>query len=318
MRLVISIINYRTPDLTLNCLRSLSSEIEIDRDFVVVVDNASGDDSIDRIEAAIADNQWQQWVRVFPSPVNGGFSAGHNLVFQQFPADAYLLLGSDTIVRSGAISTLTNALQSDPKIGLIGPRLEALDGTPQISCFRNRSPIGEFLDAAATGILTRFLKAYNILIPVSDVPIDAEWISFACVLLRSEVIQQIGKMDEGYFLYFEDIDYCRRTNAAGWQIRYIPAAKVVHFKGGSGAVQANMRNRQRLPTYYYASRSRYFAKFYGRMGLWGANCCWLVGRTISWMREILGNKMPHTCEGKAWDIWTNGLHPMKANCDPED
>lgn len=311
MRLIISIINYRTPDLILDCLHSLQPEIEVDRDFVVVVDNASGDDSIKQIERSISENKWVNWVTILPSPVNGGFSAGHNLVFQQFTAEAYLLLGSDTIVRSGAISILKEFLQRYSQVGLISPRLEGLDGTPQISCFRDRSPVGEFLCAAATGVLTKLLKPYDILIPVAEIPINIEWISFACVLIRLEVIQQIGGMDEGYFLYFEDIDYCRRARTAGWQILYVPDARVVHFKGGSGEVQASLKSRQRLPAYYYASRSRYFAKFYGKMGLWLANLCWLVGRMISYLREVVGNKTPHTCKDEARDIWTNGLNPMK-------
>jgi N-acetylglucosaminyl-diphospho-decaprenol L-rhamnosyltransferase len=311
MFLVLSIINYRTPDLIVDCLHSLQSEIEVDRDLVVVVDNASGDDSIEQIERSIAENKWKKWVKLLPSPINGGFSAGHNLVFKQFTAEAYLLLGSDTIVRSETISILKNAMQRYPQVGLIGPRLEGLDGTPQISCFRDRSPVGEFLCAAATGVLTKLLKSYDILIPISEVPIEAEWISFACVLIRREVIQQIGEMDEGYFMYFEDMDYCRRSRASGWQILYLPDARVVHIKGGSGEVQASLKNRQRLPAYYYTSRSRYFAKFYARMGLWLANLCWLAGRTISYLREVVGNKTPHTCKDEVKDIWKNGLEPMK-------
>lgn len=311
MRLVISILNYRTPDLILDCLRSLQPEVKIDRDLVVVVDNASGDDSIQRIERAITENQWQQWVQLVPSPVNGGFSAGHNITFQRFSADAFLVLGSDTILRPGAIAILKDAMERYPEAGLIGPRLEYLDGTPQISCFRYPSAVSESIAAAGTGVVTKLLKSYDILIPVSETSIEAEWISFACVLIRNSVIRQIGWMDEGYFMYYEDIDYCRRARMAGWQIRYIPAARVVHFKGGSGAVQASISSRKRPPTYYYASRARYFAKYYDRTGLWLANLSWLAGRTISWGREAIRNKAPHTCDRQAEDIWTNGWNPLK-------
>lgn len=312
MRLVISILNYRTPDLILDCLRSLQSEVQIDRDLVVVVDNASGDDSIERIERAITENQWQQWVQLVPSPVNGGFSAGHNITFQRFSADAFMVLGSDTIVRRGALNILKDALERYPEAGLIGPRLEYLDGTPQISCFRNPSPASESIAAAGTGVVTKLLKSYDILIPVSETSIETEWISFACVLIRNSVIRQIGLMDEGYFMYYEDIDYCRRAQMAGWRIRYIPSARVVHFKGGSGAVQASISSRKRPPGYYYASRSRYFAKYYDRTGLWLANLSWLAGRSISWGRETIRNKAPHTCDRQAEDIWTNGWSPLKS------
>ena len=102
MSLSIVIINYRTPELVINCLASLANEVEVGRDSVVVVDNASGDDSIARIEQAITDNKWHDFVRLLPSTINGGFSAGNNLGIKAVEADAYLLLNSDTIVRSGA------------------------------------------------------------------------------------------------------------------------------------------------------------------------------------------------------------------------
>jgi N-acetylglucosaminyl-diphospho-decaprenol L-rhamnosyltransferase len=311
MRLVISIINYRTPSLIVDCLSSLQSQVEIDRDLVVVVDNASGDDSIEQIQKAITENHWESWVKLLPSPVNGGFSAGHNLVLQGFTAQAYLILGSDTLVRPGAIAALLDAMQTHPEAGFIGPRLEWPDATPQISCFRYRSPIEELIGSACTGPVTKLLKNYEVILPVSDTPIEPQWLSFACVLLRREVIEQIGPMDEGYFMYFEDIDYSRRAQSAGWKMLYWPQARVVHLKGGSGPVQASVAARKRPPAYLYASRSRYFTKFYGPIGLWMANACWLTGRSISLARELVGNKQPHTCDKQAQDIWMNWRNPMQ-------
>lgn len=312
MRLAIVIINYRTPKLVIDCLASLQPEIEVGQDSVVVVDNASGDNSVEQIEQAITRNNWSSWVKLLPSTVNGGFSAGNNLGIKALTADAYLLLNSDTIVRTGAIQSLLDAMESHPKAGLISPRLEWLDGTPQISCFRDRSPVSEVIASAQTGPITKLLQRYDVPIPVSDTPIEPEWTSFACVLIRREVIEQIGLMDEGYFMYRDDNDYCRRAREAGWQILHWPHAKVVHLRGGSGSVKSDMVQRKRPPNYWYASRSRYFAKFYGKIGLWVANLLWLTGRSISLAREVVGNKKPHTCEYTAQDIWTNWLDPMKS------
>ena len=114
MRLCIVIINYRTPKLVIDCLASLENEIEAGKDLVMVVDNASGDDSIEQIERAITENNWD-FVRMLPSSVNGGFSAGNNLGIKVVKADAYLLLNSDTIVRTGAIKSLLQAMESNPE-----------------------------------------------------------------------------------------------------------------------------------------------------------------------------------------------------------
>lgn len=311
MRLAIIIVNYRTPKLVIDCLISLQNEIEIGCDAVVVVDNASDDRSVEQIEKAINENNWKQWVQIVPSNVNGGFSAGNNIGIGTLKADAHLLLNSDTVVRPEAIKSLLEAMQAHPQAGLISPRLEWPDSMPQISCFRYHSPLSELINAAATGPITKLLNKYNVPLTLSDTPIEPQWTSFACVLIRCEVIEQIGLMDEGYFMYFDDVDYCRRARNAGWKILHWPEARVVHLRGGSGSVKADLAARKRPKPYLYASRSRYFTKFYGLIGLWIANLFWLAGRCISLSRELVNHKKPHTCEYAARDIWMNWRQPMK-------
>jgi N-acetylglucosaminyl-diphospho-decaprenol L-rhamnosyltransferase len=226
-------------------------------------------------------------------------------------AGFYLLLNSDTRVEPGAISILLKAMAAHPEVGLIDPRLQEPSGEAQVSCFRYRSPMSEFLAAARTGSLSKLFKRFEVPLPVSDVPIEPQWISFACVLIRRQVIDQIGPLDEGYFMYTEDVDYCRRTRQSGWRILYEPRAKVTHLQSGSSSLKSAIYARQRLPRYYYASRSRYFGKFYGgSVGLCLTNLLWITGRLISLMREVLGTKQPHLCANTARDIWTNWLHPM--------
>lgn len=312
VKLAIVILNYRTPQLVIDCLKSLETEVQVNPMIqVIVVDNNSADDSIPIIEKAIQDHTWQNWAKLIASPVNGGFSAGNNIGIQSIEAEAYLLLNSDTIIRSGAIAHLLEAMANHPEAGIISPRLEWPDGTPQISCFRNHSSISELIDAAATNPITKLFNQYNVPIPVSDQPHTCEWTSFACVLVRKSVIDQIGLMDAGYFMYFDDIDFCRRSKKAGWQILHWPIARVVHLRGGSSSVKADVKQRKRPPKYLYASRSRYFTKFYGITGLWVANLFWYIGRSVSFLRELVGNKEPHTCEKEIWDIWTNCLYPMQ-------
>jgi GT2 family glycosyltransferase len=311
MQLAIIILNYKTPQLVVDCLDTLKHEVNADQHIVIVVDNASGDGSVEHIEVAIQTNHWQEWARVLPSPVNGGFSAGNNLGMQAVDAEYYLLLNSDTLVRSGAIASLLKATELYPSAGLISPRLEWPDETPQISCFRYHTPVSELIHSAATGPLTKLFNRYDVPIPVGDKPFEPEWTSFACVLVRREVIQHIGFMDEGYFMYYDDVDYCRRARDAGWAVVHYPAARIVHLRGGSGPVKEALKARKRPRSYLYASRSRYFAKFYGPVGLWTANAMWLLGRGISALRELIGHKQPHTCEYEERDIWMNWRNPLK-------
>ena len=312
--LCVVILNHRTPELTIDSLRSLAEESRTIDDFsAVVVDNDSGDGSADRIERAIRENGWASWARVLRSAVNGGFAAGNNLGIRAVDSRYYLLLNSDTIVRRGALRALLDAAAENPRAGLVSPRLEWPDGEAQISCFRYPSPLSELLWSAGTGVLTRLLHRFAVPAGVLDHPAEAEWTSFACVLIRREVVEEIGHLDEGYFMYYEDVDYCRRARRGGWQVLHWPAARVVHLRGGSSPVKSQAKARKRRSRYYYASRARYFGKFYTRVGLWGANAFWTLGLGISLTRKLLEGRTPHMCEKEHVDIWTNALKPLRGH-----
>ena len=312
-RTAVIIINFRTPGLTIDCLETLVDEIDPRHDVVIVVDNDSGDDSIPTIQAEIGQANWGDWVTLVPSGRNGGFSFGNNVGIQLVEAENYLLLNSDTLVHPGAIGTLRRVLEEDAHVGLAGPRLEWPNGDPQISCFRYRNPISELLAAASTGPITKLLNRYETPLPVEPTKTEPDWASFACILIRGEVFKQVGLMDEGYFMYFEDIDYCRRARKLGWAVVNEPAARVVHLRGGSSNVKQALAQRKRPPRFYYESRARYFAKFYGKPGLWLTNVMWSVGRTIEWIRVTFTGRPQLTCEKEAIDNWIGWWNPLNAN-----
>jgi GT2 family glycosyltransferase len=313
-RLAVVILNYRTADLTIECLRTLAPEIAPHDDrCAVVVDQNSGDDSADEITRAVDQNRWAGWVTLVRSPKNLGFAGGNNLGMQSVPAAHYMLFNSDARATPGCIDAMLDALAQQPaEIGAVGPRLQDPDGTPQISCFRYRTPLTEFLDAAGTGVLDRLFSGRLVPMGVFDEPIQPHWESFACIMLRREVIERVGPMDDQYFMYFEDIDYARRMRRAGYRMLHWPAARVVHLRGKSSSVKSAMKARKRVPRYYYQARSRYYAKFYGGVpGLWFTNMLWLMGRSIAWLRETFGRKTPDVCEFQGRDNWTNWLMPMQ-------
>ena len=309
MKLAVVLLNYCTPELIGPCIASFADQLGAqgeDEVQLVIVDNASGDDSVERIQEAIAAHGVEAHARVIEAESNGGFSYGHNRGIEAArDADCYLLLNSDTLARPAVFHHLLEAAREDPTAGLIAPRLEWEDGTPQESCFRYASPMSEFLAAARTGPLSSLGRRFEVALPVPQGGLDdVAWVSFAAVLVRKAVLDQVGPLDEGYFMYFEDMDYCRRVRAAGWRIRYAPAARIVHLRGGSSSVKDRFASRARVPAYYWASRNRYFRKFYGgRFGSVLANLAWLSGRSISKLREGLGSKEAHTAAHQSRDIW---------------
>jgi GT2 family glycosyltransferase len=316
MKLLIVIVCYRAVDLTIECLRSLSTEIRSVPDAkVAVCENGTGGDSAQRLADAIEREGWSDWVSLHVIDSNRGFPGGNNVVLREAmswtsPPDYFLLLNSDTIVHPHALRLLVDAVEKHPDVGIVGPRLEAADGSAQVSCFRFFSPLSEFLRAARTGPLTRLLQRYDVPLAPCDHPIEPDWICFACAMIRREVMEKIGLLDEGYYLYFDDPDYCRRARRAGWRVLYCPEARVTHLIGQSDPTESLAAQLRRRPRYFYASRTRYFVKFYGVVGLLLANVLWTAGRAVALIREVAGNKPRHICDCEWRDIWTQLHRPM--------
>lgn len=308
--LAVVILNYRTAPLVVDCLRSLAGQLRPGAERAVVVDNDSGDGSAESIAAAIRAEGWNDWAELVESGANRGFSAGNNAGIQAADAEAYLLLNSDAFVRPGAIAEFRAALAAEPDVDMFAPRLEWPDGRPQRSVFRFHSARSEFERSAGTGFVSRLFAGRVVAPPVTGERVAFEWASFAAILIRRRVFERIGMLDEGYFLYFEDVDFCRRAALAGCRTLHWPEARVVHLRGASGPVKERIARRERPPGYYFASRSRYFGKFHGRLGLWTANLAWLLGRCISWPRELFTRKQRHLCEKEGRDIWLHAARPV--------
>ncbi|MBL3551696.1 glycosyltransferase family 2 protein [Rhodovulum sulfidophilum] len=316
--LVVSIINYRTADMTLTCLASVLEDLDGIDGHVVIVDNASGDGS---------ETVLQDWLDAHPgapvtlvrSAANTGFSGGHNQGMAARPARFYLLLNSDAVLRPGFCRTILAAAEEEPEAGLFAPRILRDSGETQDSCFRFHSPMSELIRGANTGLVTRALRRFEVSLGTEPVPAQIDWASFACILLRAEMTTAIGPMDEGYFLYYEDAEYCLRARRAGWRIARVPEAVAVHFRGGSGPVKTLRTARKRLPPYYYASRARFLYQAHGLMGLWAANLMWHTGRGLALLRRLAarpGRQPP--LEGEARDLWINAADPLGPRLAPHE
>lgn len=307
-QLAVVVLNYKTPGLVLDCLNSLQPEIDGNDAYeVLVVDNCSGDGSDNQIETALNDRGWSDWARVVRSPVNGGFAAGNNVGIRATDAENVLLLNSDTIVRPDAIATLMRTLSEHNDLDMLGPQLEWPDGQHQTSTFRYRTPLTELISASKLGTIGRMLPRHVVARELHEFANGLDWVSFACVLLRRRVIEKIGELDEGYFMYFEDMAYCRMATKAGFAIGYQPEARVVHLRGGSSPVKEQTIQRKRRPAYYYAARAHYFRSFYGLLGYIAANLFWLLGWMLGSLRGRSG-----AVEREYRDIWSSPTHPMGA------
>jgi len=313
---LVSVINYRTADMTIACVRSVLEDVGDLDVHVVVIDNRSDDGSAEVIEAWIATLGSAPRVSLLRSATNAGYAGGHNQGIASRPARTAMILNSDALVRPGAIAALFAALQRDPGLGMVAPRLEDEDGTPQISCFRFASPLSELARGAQIGPLSRLLARWNTALSTTPDPRQIDWVSGACILKRAEMIAAIGPMDEGYFMYFEDADYCLRARRGGWRVALAPEARVVHLRGGSAPVKALNAARKRLPAYFYASRTRFLYRAHGRAGLLAANVLWWLGRGLNFTRYLIGDP-PRRIAGEPADLWINFADPLGDRRAPE-
>jgi GT2 family glycosyltransferase len=337
MRVLIVIVNYRTPGLTIDCLKSLEPELasfapgEV---HVVVTDNASPDDSVLKLTQAIADQRWSNWCTLLPLPKNGGFAYGNNEGIGRFldtparrhggtknenrasspstpsslraavPAclsspDYVYLLNPDTIVLPGAVRELVQFMDHHPLCGIAGGRAENPDGTVRRTVFRFHSVLSEVEGTLRIGPVTRALKRHIVAPPTPNHAVQSDWVSGASMMLRREMIEQIGLLDDGYFMYYEETDYCLRAARNGWQTWYVPQSRIIHLVGQSSGVTGAQRSIKRRPRYWFESRHRYYRKNLGAIPTLAADMLWVVNYPISRLYQKL-RKQPRVDPPWLW------------------
>jgi N-acetylglucosaminyl-diphospho-decaprenol L-rhamnosyltransferase len=291
--ILIIIVNYRTSGLAIDCLHSVAKEgLDSSGLRVVIVDNHSGDGSVEKLRAAIDEQRWNRWAAVLPSDRNGGFAAGNNLAIRaelarppQDRARYIYLLNPDTVLRRGALAELVSFLEAHPEAGIAGSRIEEADGRATGSARRLPSPLGELVSTARLGVVSRLLRRHAVPMAEGGDPLACDWVSGAAMMVRTEAFSSVGLLDEGFFLYFEETDFCRRVRLAGMTVWLVPRSRVVHFEGASTHIGA--RNRRR-PKYWYESRRRFFIRAHGAWGWILADCCWAAGRLIWTLQKLSG------------------------------
>lgn len=254
------IVNYRTKELTENAVLSVLAEVDVTE--VIVVDNASGDDSARHLRSTLRDER----VRVVEATTNGGFGAGANLGVDACRSSLVLILNSDATLHPGSLGVLVTALLADDAVGLIAPAvLRAEDALPQPAAF-GRLP--RRWEIQLPGVFRRRVGKGG---PV-------EWVTGVAMLLRTSDFRSVGGFDEDFKMYFEDLDLCRRIRARGQVVQCVAAAQVTHMGGKSWQSSREQAHR------YHVSRAIYARKL-------GATAFEVRLISLSgWLRTVLGGR----------------------------
>lgn len=310
--LLVIVLNYRTAEMTLRAaeaaLADMAQAEDAARSELVIVDNDSGDGSAALIEQAIAVRGWGGRVRLIRAARNGGFGAGNNVAMRAGLADGSApdfvhVVNSDAFLDPGCIGTLLAHLQAHPRAGIVGSHVRGEDGVPHTTAFRFPTIAGEFEGAVRLGPITRLLRRHVVAPPLPEAAARVDWVAGASVMLRGTMLDEIGRFDEGYFLYYEETDLCLRAARAGWDCWYLPEARCVHL----GSVSTGMKAWQRMPRYWFDSRRRYFTKNHGRLYAGAALLARLAGSSLHHLRCRLTGRTPQEPPHFARDLLAHAV-----------
>lgn len=225
--LSIIVVSYNTCELLASCLESVHSTVAGVDYEVIVVDNASTDGSPDLAESEFGA------VRLIRNAENVGFARANNQAIRESRGRYVLLLNSDAVLLRGAVATMVVFMDHHPEVGAVGAQLVNPDGTFQWSHADFPTLWGELL--LMTGLNKLVCSpCYPSYPPSNSIePRDVDWVSGACMMVRRSAIDKVGVLDESYFMYSEETDWCYRLKEAGWRVFYLPEARVVHWSGKS-------------------------------------------------------------------------------------
>jgi GT2 family glycosyltransferase len=289
MTLSIVIVNYNAERLLKGCLESLYAGANGTPLDVWVVDNHSRDRSVTMVKSLFPT------VRVIENESNVGFSRANNLVVSQSRSDYILLLNPDTLIIEDAIERMVKFMDAHPEAGIAGCKVLNRDGTLQLAC-RRSIPTPEVAFYRLTGLSKLFPKSrimakYNMTYRSPDETHEVDAVSGAFLMIRRRVVEQIGLLDERFFMYGEELDWCLRAKRAGWAVMYYPGAQIVHYKGES----TKYNSRKAAAEFYramYLFHKKHFAADYSPLtnaliyaGIFLKGLC-------SW-RKLLFSASPH-------------------------
>ncbi|GAB4566792.1 MAG: glycosyltransferase family 2 protein [Anaerolineae bacterium] len=294
--LSILIVSWNVSALLRRCLTSIAEADGIDavgrgqglQTEVIIIDNASSDDTLSSLPDAFP---WARWI---VNDENVGFTRANNQGLQIAQGRYILFLNPDTEIVGDALAQMAHFLEAHPGVGVVGPQLRYADGRVQSS--RRRFP------TLATAFLESTLlhqwwpdnpvaRRYHMADTPDDQIQEVDWVVGACMMARREVIEQIGGFDERFFMYSEELDWCRRAKDAGWRVVYLPTAQVIHHEGKSSEQVVAARH-----IHFQTSKVLYFRKYHGEAAASLVRLFLLTTYVVQWAIEagkwLLGHRRP--------------------------
>jgi len=252
--LEVVIVSHGAEALLRRCLRSLREHPASGEMRVTVVDSGSPDGTPDMVAREFPEVRLRRHANI-------GFSAANNVALRESDAAALLLLNPDTEVRAGSLDAALARLRSEPRIGMVGVKLVTESGELDHACKRSfPTPLGalaHFTGIGRAGDAAGALSQYRATHLGDDEPGEVDAVNGAFMLCRAAAVQEVGLLDEGYWLYMEDLDWCHRFWDAGWKVFYEPAGVALHVKGGSSAG----RRAARQEIAFHRGMGRFYRRF---------------------------------------------------------
>lgn len=286
-RIAVVIVNYGTADLTTAGIESVLAHDHGGRPLELhVVDNASPGEDGTILAARHAERGWGDRVILWQETINHGFGRGNNLVIDALkrrpdPPQYVFLLNPDAALENEVLAILANRLDATPQAAAAGAGIALPTGQPVTAAFRFPSAQSEFAQAINFGPVTRFFGSRLVPLPPDHPDGQVDWVSGAAVLFRFSVLCELGGFDPDFFLYYEEVELMSRIRRAGYQVIYVPAARICHAEGAATDVKSGQSERRSRPAYWYNSWRIYYLKTAGRSGAIAAGLSWMMGAALN-------------------------------------
>lgn len=304
--LSIIIVSWNVRELLAQCLHSIAANrhgLELE---VIVVDSASSDGTPQMVREQFP------WVRLEACTDNVGFPRGNNIGLGLARGQYILLLNPDTVVVDDALQSLVAYLEENEGVGVVGPQLLNGDGSVQSSRRRFPTVALGFLESTwlESYAPDSMLRRYYVLDRPDDEVLEVDWVTGAALMTRRAVVEAVGGLDEAYYMYFEEPDFCRRVKQAGWRVVYLPQAKIVHYVGKSSEQAVTARHIN-----FHRAKLRYYRKYHGALLAFVMRLYFLLSYVYQLFLELAKGLVGHKRALRKqrvrsyWQVLKSGLPP---------
>jgi N-acetylglucosaminyl-diphospho-decaprenol L-rhamnosyltransferase len=251
----IVLVNYNGQRFLKDCLTSIIEQVQNIDYEVIIVDNSSADDSVKIIQNNFLD------FKLICSDSNLGFGKANNLGVKRSQGEYLLFLNTDTILTENTPKILADYLIANQDVGAVGSRLTFKDGSYQLSCGRFPNLVIEFIYKIRAGLDYRWHQVFSVFYDHLYAKFtDVDWVTGACFMMHRDIFNKLGGFDESFFMYFEDVDLCKRIKDLGLKVVYYPQTTVIHLLGGSA-----QGGKKGINVHYRNSQIHYYQKHLSKL-----------------------------------------------------